>query len=193
MTAAEQPYWTPKDYLTFERASDQKHEYLDGEIFAMAGASARHNVILANTIANLHGQFRKRDCTVYPSNLRVSIPRSNTYTYPHITIVCGTPQFEDDERDILLNPTVIVEILSDSTERYDRGGKFQRYRRLDSPQEYVLISQDSQHIEVYRRLPDDRWILSDVHETDSTIALESIDCTLALADVYEKVSFESSE
>lgn len=190
MTAAEQPYWTPKDYLAFERTSDQKHEYLDGEIFAMAGASARHNIILANTIANLHAQLRKRDCTVYPSDLRVSIPKSNTYTYPDITIVCGTPQFEDDERDILLNPTVIVEILSDSTERYDRGGKFQRYRRLDSLQEYVLISQDSQRIEVYHRLPDDRWILSDTHEVNSAISLESVGCTLALADVYEKVSLE---
>ncbi len=190
MSALPETDWTIKDYLTYERANAQRHEYRDGKIYAMAGASANHNLIVGNTYASLHAQLRKRLCVVYPSDMRVKISRTGLYTYPDISVVCGEPQFEDEYRDTLLNPMVIVEVLSPSTETYDRGKKFQHYRTLASLQEYLLIAQDSYRIELYTRQADDRWLLSDVSRVDAVLTLAAVQCTLAVADVYEKVSFE---
>jgi Uma2 family endonuclease len=184
---------TPEAYLEFERASEMKHEYFGGEVFAMTGASRNHNRIVANMLASLHGQLRKRPCEVYPSDMRVKTRSTILYTYPDISIVCGEPQFEDEVLDTLLNPTVIIEVLSPSTERYDRGRKFQHYRTLLSLQEYVLIAQDSYRIERYLRQPNDEWLFSDFTAINSTLELTSIQCQLALADVYEKVTFEDEQ
>jgi Uma2 family endonuclease len=188
--ALREKFVTPEAYLEFERASATKHEYFGGKVYAMTGASANHNLIVANTLASLHGQLRKRPCRVYPSDMRVKTQSSILYTYPDISIVCGEHYFEDAERDTLLNPVVIIEVLSPSTERYDRGKKFQHYRTLASLQEYVLIAQDSIRIEHFVRQPNDEWLLSDTTEIDSRVELTSIERHLVLADVYEKVTFE---
>jgi Uma2 family endonuclease len=193
MSARPDLTWTAERYLAFERASDERHEYLDGQLYAFAGASARHNLIAGNTYASLHAQLRKRPCVVYPSDMRLKVSRTGLYTYPDISVVCGTPQFEDGERDTLLNPTLIVEFLSPSTESYDRGKKFQHCRTVESLQEYVLIAQDSRRIEHYVRQADGQWLFADTDQSDASLDLPSIGCTLLIADVYEKVEFDPEE
>ena len=183
---------TPEEYLLLERASEEKHEYFRGEIFAMTGASENHNIVVGSTYAALYIQLRKRPCQIYPSDMRVRIPSTGLYTYPDISIVCGIPEFEDDVLDTLLNPTVIIEVLSSSTEQYDRGKKFQHYRTIESLREYILIAQDSYRIEHFER-KDNQWILTDAKTLSSVLDLRSIDCSLALGDVYEKVSFDNVE
>ena len=185
---AQHKYVTPEDYLKFERQSETKHEYFDGEIFAMTGASEKHNTISGNAFASLHTQLRKQPCSVYPSDMRVRTYSTVHYTYPDISVVCGEAKFEDDEVDTLLNPTLIIEVLSPSTENYDRGKKFQHYRTLPSLQEYLLIAQDSVSVEHYIR-KDNEWIFSDAASLEAVITLPSINCSLALGDVYEKVNF----
>lgn len=190
MSAIEKQTWTVEQYLEMERASAEKHEYRDGEIYLMSGASRRHNQIMGNAFASLHTQLRQSPCIVYPSDLRVKVTDTGMYTYPDISIVCGEPRFEIEQLDTLLNPVVVVEVLSATTESYDRGAKFQHYRALESLQEYVLISQDSPRIERYARQDNDQWLLTDAAGLDAMITLDSVGCTLALADVYEKVDFE---
>jgi Uma2 family endonuclease len=190
MSAVPQRVWTPESYLAFERASETKHEYLAGEVFAMTGASENHNLVTANALASLHAQLRRTPCRIYPSDMRLNVPAVGLYTYPDVTVVCGEPQFDEDEvPDTLLNPTVLIEVLSPSTENYDRGKKFQYYRTLESLQEYLLISQESARIEHYVR-QGEQWLFGDAYRLEDVMKLPSIDCTLALADVYEKVTFE---
>lgn len=191
MAAQPKPYISIDEYLAGERVSDTKHEYYAGEVFAFAGGSEQHNLIAGNVYASLHAQLRKRQCTVYPSDMRVKMPRTDLYTYPDVVAVCGTAQFEDTERDTLLNPTVIVEVLSPSTETYDRGRKFQNYRTITTLNEYLLIAQDTYRIEHYVRQPDEQWLLSEATALDDTVTLPSINCILTLADVYEKVQIDN--
>ena len=193
MSALLKPLLSARDYLASERAGEAKHEYVADQISAMAVANERHNLVTGNSSASPHSQLRRRSCTVYPSDLRVKVNPVELYTYPDISVVCGAPQFEDGKRDTLLNPTVIVEVLSPSTENYDRGRKFQRYRALSSLAEYVLIAQDAMHVEHYARQPDGRWLLTEADGSEGAIHLASIACDLALADVYEKVDFEDEE
>jgi Uma2 family endonuclease len=189
MSAQPSPHLTIEKYLAYERASLDKHEYFDGALFALAGASEQHNLISVNVLSGLHSQLRQRPCTVYPSDMRVKVERISLYTYPDVTIVCGQTQFEDEHRDTLLNPTVIIEVLSPSTEGYDRGKKFQNYRTIASLVEYMLIAQDAVHVEHYVRQSDRRWLLSEANEVDAVIDLSALGCSLALADIYEKVAF----
>jgi len=190
MAAQPQIRLTPAEYLAFERKCEFKSEYWAGQVFAMAGASERHNLIETNVIIALGSQLRGKSCKVYPSDMRVKVPATDLYTYPDVTIVCGKAQFDDVERDTLLNPTVIVEILSKSTENYDRGKKFQNYRTLESLTEYVLIAQDAVHIEHYVRQSDNQWLLSEAKDLSAVVELPTIQCTLALIDVYDKVEIE---
>jgi len=190
MSAQPQIRLTPAEYLAFERTQEYKSEYWAGQVFAMAGASERHNLIETNVISALHTQLRGRSCKVYPSNMRIKVPATGLYTYPDVTVMCGKAQFDDMERDTLLNPTIIVEILSKSTEGYDRGKKFQNYRTLESLTEYILIAQDAVHIEHYIRQPDNQWLLSEAKDLSAVLDLPTIQCTLALGDVYDKVDFE---
>jgi Uma2 family endonuclease len=190
MAAVLKPHVTAADYLAAERTGKTKHEYVAGQVYAMAGASERHNLVAGNTFASLHAQLRRRSCNVYPSDMRVKTRAMGLYTYPDLSVVCGTPQFEDERRDTLLNPTVIVEVLSPTTENYDRGRKFQHYRTMPSLVEYVLIAQDALHVEHYARQADGRWLLAEADGPDGVIQLAAIGCELALADVYEKVEFE---
>ena len=180
------------DYLEGERTSETKHEYHQGEVFAMAGASRRHNLIVMNVIGELRSQLKGRPCRPYPSDMRLRIEATGLYTYPDVMVVCGEERFGDEKQDTLLNPDVIVEVLSDSTESYDRGDKFQNYRRIDSLKEYVIISQNCRKIEKYARTEDGKWVLDETDEDHPAIDLESIGCELALSEVYDKTE-ESEE
>jgi len=191
MAAQPKHKWTQEEYLAFERTSETRHEYLDGEIYDMSGASVAHNRIAGNTFASLHSQISDRPCDVFQNDMRLKVTAARLYTYPDVIVVCGEPQLSDDKLDTLLNPTVIIEVLSPSTESYDRGMKFQGYRTLDSLQEYLLISQEKVSIEHYVR-KGDQWVLSDAVRLEDVVQLSSIDCRLALADVYKKVTFEST-
>ncbi len=188
MSAQIQPaYITPEDYITRERKAKYKSEYFAGEIFAMSGASEAHNLIAGNVFAELHTQFKKRSCKVYNNDMRVKVSSTGLYTYPDIVALCNKPRFDDEQKDTLLNPTVIIEVLSDSTANYDRGIKFKHYRSLDSLQEYLLIAQDEYYIEHYVRQINNQWILLEINNLQATIKLTSIDCSLALPEVYDKV------
>ena len=188
MAALRERTWTVEEYLEFERTSEEKHEYLDGQIISMAGASGNHNRIVANTIIGIGPQLREGPCGIYASDQRVRAGMD--YVYSDISVVCGTPEYTDETPQSLLNPTLVIEVLSPSTERFDRGRKFEQYQELDSLQEYVLVSQDSHRVEHYVRQADDQWLYSDARGLDAVLELPSIGCTLALADVYEKVTFE---
>jgi Uma2 family endonuclease len=180
---------TEAEYLAFERSSEFKHEYIDGEAFAMTGASRAHNLISVNLITSIRTQLRGKPCQVYPGDMRVKIETLQQYTYPDLSVACGTAQFTSDQPESLLTPTLIVKILSPSTERYDRGKKFQIYRKLPSLQEYVLIAQDSPRIESYRLQDNGTWTFSDVEGLDTRIELNSIGCILDLKEVYDLVMF----
>jgi Uma2 family endonuclease len=183
-------YITPEEYLIFERECiDQKHEYFDGEIFAMSGASRRHNLISISITGNLYSQLRDRDCEMYAADMRVKIPETELYTYPDIVVVCGEPEFEDQVFDTLLNPVVIIEILSKSTENYDRGKKFENYRKIKSLQEYLLVSQEEIHVEHYQRQDNNSWTFREYALPEEKIILSSINAQLTLADIYAKITF----
>lgn len=164
-----------------------KHEYYNGRIDAMTGASARHNLIAGNTLASLHGQLRRKPCRVYPSDMRVKAQQTGLNTYPDVVVVCGQPQFTDDALDTLVNPTVIIEILSPSTERLDRGMKFHHYRTIPTLRDYILISQDVFRIEHYIRQDNNQWLFEEVSGLKSRVTLELVECVLLLEDVYEKL------
>lgn len=184
---------TEAEYLEFERSSELKHEFLDGEIYAMSGASRAHNLICMTASFLLYSQLRGRPCETYQSDMRVKVPATGLYTYPDVTVVCGQVELADEAFDTLLNPTIIIEVLSPSTERYDRGRKFQHYRKLPSLQEYVLIAQDAPRIEHYRRGQDGTWLLTDASGLEAVVQLPAIGCTLALSEVYEQVAFTAEE
>jgi Uma2 family endonuclease len=185
-SAAIKTLYTPEQYLALERESPIKHECCRGEIFAMSGASREHNLVAGNLYAELRGQLRGRPCEAYVSDMRVLVSPTGLYTYPDVTAVCGVPRFEDSEVDTLLNPNLIVEVLSPLTEAYDRGKKFAHYRRLESLREYVMIAQDQVHVERYTRQGDD-WLLTELRRLEDTLRLESIDCVVALSAIYERI------
>ena len=187
-TASTQTLLTPEEYLARERKALTKSEYRDGRIYAMPGASREHNLITGNTLVELHVQLRNRVCEVYPSNMWVKVSAAGTYTYPDIVVVCDEPLFDDTYFDTLLNPTVLVEVLSPSTAAYDRGEKFAAYQKLDSLCEYVLISQDSVCVEHYLRQEQD-WDLTEFRSLDDVFSLVSIECELSLQAIYAKVQF----
>jgi len=180
--------YTAEEYVALERQAECKSEYCAGDIFAMAGASRWHNLIVANVIRELSLQLKGRPCTTYPSDMRVKISPTGLYTYPDITVVCSEAQFEDTQQDTLLNPTLIVEVLSESTEAYDRGGKFAHYRKLTSLMEYVLIAQTKPNVEHYVGQPANRWLLAEAASFHQTLHLPSIDCHLVLAEVYDNIN-----
>jgi Uma2 family endonuclease len=181
------PFLTPQDYLALERQAETKSEYYAGEVFAMAGASRKHNTIVTNLAYLLVGQLKGRSCEVYNSDMRVKVSATGLYTYPDLVVVCGKPRFDDDQEDTLLNPTVIIEVLSKSTEAYDRSEKFAQYRALESMADYLLIAQDIARLEHYARQPDGSWRFLETVGLDSVAVVDSIQCRLSLADVYDKV------
>jgi Uma2 family endonuclease len=181
-------YVTPEEYLALERKAEYKSEYLHGEIFAMTGASRGHNLISINTASSLNQQLRGRPYEVYVSDMRVKVTERGLYTYPDVVVVCDGPRFEDDYLDTLLNPTVLFEILSRTTERYDRIAKSAYYRTIQSLAEYLLVSQDDYRVEQYLRQSSGEWLLTDIRGLENVVELKSIGCTLTLRDLYDKVS-----
>ncbi|HKP85547.1 MAG TPA: Uma2 family endonuclease [Blastocatellia bacterium] len=189
MASQPKPRYTPEEYLAMEREAEFKSEYLDGEIIAMVGASEPHNLIVVNIVTQINTQLKKRPCKVYSSDMRVDVREHGLYAYPDVVVLCGEAKFRDKEMYNLLNPTVIIEVLSKSTQGYDRWEKFVKYRRIESLAEYLLVAQDKQHIEHYIRQSSTEWLLSEVSTLKGAIRLPSIDCKLKLAEVYDKVKF----
>lgn len=193
MTAAARQRLTAEEYLARERAAEYRSEYFDGEIFAMAGASPEHSLIVGNLAAVLVPQLRGRPCRVHPGDLRVKVSETGLYTYPDLLVVCGESRFEDDRRDTLLNPVLVVEVLSRSTEAYDRGAKFAHYASIESLQEYVLVAQDQPRIERFlRQETAGDWLYAPLSGSEATLHLPSIDCRLPLAEAFDKVDFPTS-
>lgn len=178
---------TPEQYLEIERKAERKSEYYNGEMFAVAGAKEAHNLLVANLVRELGQQFRVRPCRVYPSDMRVRVTATGLYTYPDVTAVCGEPHFLDEQRDTLLTPSLVIEVLSPSTESYDRGRKFEQYKSIESLREYLLVASDGMHTDLFTRQPDGRWMLTSADLLGDSLTLESVGAQLALADLYEKV------
>jgi Uma2 family endonuclease len=189
MSAIPKRKLTPEEYLEIERKAEYKSDYFNGEIYAMAGAKRNHNKIVGNLNGLVWQHLKGKDCEFYPSDMRVFVPQTGLYTYPDVVVVCGEPKFQDKVFDTLLNPTLLIEVLSESTESYDRGKKFQHYRSIESLQEYVLVSQDEARIEKYVRRGDGFWLLSEAVGLNSEIEFTSIECRVALAEVYDKINF----
>jgi Uma2 family endonuclease len=184
--------YTPEEYLALERSCEAKHEYYNGEIFVMGGATKQHVSIVTNLVVELGSQLKAGPCTVYSNDLRVRVAPTGLYTYPDVIVLCDEPRFSDEQQDTLLNPALIIEVLSESTKDYDRGGKFELYRTIDSFVEYLLIAQDRPHVEHYVRQPDGSWILHETNNLEDTIHLKSVRCSLRMADIYLKIDFSSS-
>jgi Uma2 family endonuclease len=189
MSAIPKTKLTPEEYLEFERKSEERHEYFNGEIFAMSGAKRNHNKIATNVSGLIWQHLKGKDCESYSNDMRVFVPKTGLYTYPDVVVVCGEPKFQDNVFDTLLNPTLLVEVLSESTESYDRGKKFQHYRSIESLREYVLVSQDEERIEKYLKQGDGFWVLSEAFGLDAKIKFDAIDCEIALSEVFDKVNF----
>lgn len=189
-TVTAKTLFTPEEYIVLEREAEFKSEYRDGQIVMMPGASREHVLISGNIFGHLFIQLLDRTCEVYANDMRVKVRDSGLYTYPDVIVVCDEPRFEDGYFDTLLNPTVIVEVLSPSTETYDRKGKFLSYQTLESLQEYILVSQFDVHVEQYIR-QDDEWHLMEFRSLDEIIQIASIECQLAVRSIYTKVKFTS--
>jgi len=185
---SEKDFYTVEEYLTLERASELKHEYISGEVVAMAGATRAHNLITGNIAQRLRNQLEGKPCETYSNDMRVRTTPAD-YTYPDVVIVCQEPQFEDAELDTLLNPIVVVEVLSKSSEARDRGEKFFDYRRMESVKDIILVAQHQMRIEHYVRQADNEWTLHDISNPDRMIRIASIGCALTLAEIYERVEF----
>jgi Uma2 family endonuclease len=184
--AAKPEYISPEEYLRLERQAEYKSEYVDGVMYAMSGASEKHNLIAINMATELNLQLRSTRCKVYPSDMKVRVPSSRKFFYPDVSVVCDEARFADDEKDALLNPLVIIEVLSESTTAYDRGKKFQFYQEIESFKEYVLIEQDEPVVERYVRQPDGSWVYTKVAGLEQSFAFSSIKCEAALKDIYAK-------
>ncbi|WP_159468132.1 Uma2 family endonuclease [Dyadobacter sp. 3J3] len=185
MTAQPQKYYSEAEYLDIERGADYKSEYYKGEIFAMAGAGHNHNRIVENLSIEIGGFFKGKSCRTFSSDQRIHIPETGLYTYPDLLIVCEKNQYLDDKKDTILNPTVIIEVLSESTEAYDRGQKFHFYRSITSLREYVLINSRSLAAEVFRKNEEGLWVLaSEAYQLSDQLELASVNLTIAMEDIY---------
>jgi Uma2 family endonuclease len=178
---------TEEEYLALDRAAEVRSEFLDGEMWAMSGGSRWHSQLGANLIGELHGALRGSNCRVFTSDLRVRVMPRRMYSYPDVTVVSGKPALADDRQDVLLNPTAVVEVLSPSSEKYDRGVKFQYYRTIESLRDYILVSQDHVRIEQFRRGESGTWTLRDYQSLEDQLKIESIGAAVSLALIYDGV------
>jgi len=188
MSSQRKTLLTPEEYLAAERRAETRSEYFAGEVFERVGASRGHNLIAANIIRVLGNQLLERPCNVYPSDMRVKVSATGKYTYPDVVVACEPELFDDGENDTLLNPVVIVEVLSASTEAYDRGKKFEQYQRIASLTEYLLVAQEPYRIEQYVRQSDREWRYSEYHDAEDVIKIGVVGCEIALKDAYAKVA-----
>jgi Uma2 family endonuclease len=182
---------TEEQYLAMDRAAEFKSEYFDGEMFAMSGGSMQHARLQKNIIGELYNALRGGDCEPFGSDFRVRVS-SRMYAYPDISIVCGKPQLADGHQDILLNPVVVIEVLSPSTEKYDRGLKLQHYRTITTLQDYILVEQNENRIDQYTRQENNLWILRDYQSLDQELAIKSIAASLSLRRIYDRAEFPAT-
>jgi Uma2 family endonuclease len=180
---------SPTEYLEQDRQAQHKSEYFQGQMFTMAGASPQHVLIVTNLVRELSQKLKGRPCRVYSSDLRLRVAPTGLYTYPDVMVVCGEAQFADDQKDTVMNPLLIIEVLSESTRDYDRGQKFQHYRTLPSLVEYLTVAQDVPHIEHWIRQPENRWLLAEFSGLNQSLQLASIGCVLPSSEVYEKIEW----
>jgi len=180
---------TPEEYFAMEESAEYKSEYYYGEIFAMSGASHNHNMIAVNIIAALHGSLRNSECVVYGSDMKVQVDEAVHYTYPDVSVVCGDIEFAQGRDDIIRNPAVIFEILSESTKDYDRGSKFTAYRKIKSLKDYIIVDQYACHAEYFYKDESGRWTLEEFTNSDDRFIIRAIDAELSLNTVYERVKF----
>lgn len=191
--AAHPQRMTPEQYLEIERAAEVRSEFYNGRMYAMSGGSYAHVLVIGNLAFALRSVLKSRPCSVATSDLRLRVSPGGLYTYPDVIAICGEPSFADDQKDTLLNPTLVAEVLSTSTEAYDRGFKSSQYRMIPSLQEYALVSQVEPRVEVFRRQGLGNWLLSEYAGLDAVCGLESLGCQIPLADIYEKVTFSGEE
>lgn len=189
MSAQPSARMTEEEYLAIERAAEFKSEYYDGHMYAMAGASASHAQITGNLTAVLWTALRDKPCGVMPNDLRVRVPPARFYTYPDVAVVCGSMRFADDQKDTLLNPTVLIEALSASTQSRDRGFKFGCYREIESLQEYVLVSQFLPRVEIFRRQQSNQWLFVVSTGLESACTFESVGATIPLSEIHHRIEF----
>ncbi|WNZ23087.1 Uma2 family endonuclease [Leptolyngbya sp. NK1-12] len=193
MQATEKSFYTPAEYLALETTADYKSEYIDGLIIPMAGGTTNHNRIALNLSSALNFAFRDINYEVFISDVRLWIPEKRIYTYPDVMIVAGEPAYFENRTDTILNPQVIVEVLSQSTETYDRERKFAAYRTIPTFREYLLVDQTSILVEQFTKAGEKRWIMQEYDETDEQISLETVPFQIKLTDLYRKVQFEAIE
>lgn len=184
---------TPAEYLAFERASDIKHEYYDGELYAMAGETASHGRIKTNLVGELRQRLRTRNCDVFTSDMKVRITPDGPYVYPNVVIVCGEPVFHDETEDMLVNPHTIIEVLSASTQSFDRSGKFDLYQRIESLTTYVLVAQQHPQVTVLTRQARQHWDLRLITDLTEDVKLDRLRCRIPLAEIYSRVKLSSAE
>jgi Uma2 family endonuclease len=195
MSAHAHPRLTEEEYLKIERAAEFKSEFFDGVMYpkggpyGMSGGSAAHALIIPNLAAELRHELKPKPCAVYVTELRLRIAKRGSYAYPDIAVVCGPPKYLDDQKDTLTNPTMLVEVLSPSTEAHDRGLKFAQYRQIESLREYGLVSQSEPRVEIFRRQSSGEWLLSEVSGLDAKARFDSLSCEIALGEIYHQVNF----
>ncbi|HEX8351516.1 MAG TPA: Uma2 family endonuclease [Pyrinomonadaceae bacterium] len=182
--------FTPEEYLALERPSEIRHEFLDGTVYAMAGESPTHSAICFNLNAAIGPQLRGTNCRGFSPNMKVRAGESGLYAYPDLAVACGEAFFHDRHGDVLLSPVVIFEVLSRSTQTYDRGEKFERYKSIETLRDYVLVLQDRALLEHFSRQPDGTWPRAALEGDDAALMLESVNCRVALADVYDRIEFD---
>jgi Uma2 family endonuclease len=193
MQITQQRYYTPEEYLELEEAAEYKSEYINGQIIPMAGGTINHNQIALNLSTELNFAFKKQNYRVFMGDVRLWIPQKRTYTYPDVMILSGEPEFFNNRKDIILNPQIIVEVLSKSTKGYDSEDKFQAYRTISTFQEYILIDQTRIHVEQFSKTGKKQWTLREYDEEDEAIALTTVPFEISLQDLYSKVNFEPVE
>lgn len=191
MATLQTTYITPEEYLERERKAETKSEYFRGEIFAVAGTSLRHSRLVTNLVINLGSKLRNSSCSVYMTDLRLLVSPTGLYTYPDVMVICGKEMLAPLDFDTVTNPSVIIEVLSESTKNYDHGRKFQSYRTIPTLTDYLMVEQDEMRVEQYTRQPDQRWLLTEYKEPSAAIVLPSLGVEIALQDVYEKVDFSA--
>ncbi|MFZ1029342.1 MAG: Uma2 family endonuclease [Limnoraphis robusta] len=193
MTQTQTRIYTPEEYLELEEQAEFKNEYRDGEILPMAGGTTNHNEIAGNVLVFLKFALRGKDYRVFIGDVRLWIPQNRTYTYPDIMVIQGEPIYQENRRDIVTNPRLIVEVLSKSTQGYDQGDKFRSYRSIPSFQEYILIDQYRFYIEQFSKNTENKWVLTDYEGEDAVLTLESVELQMSLGEIYERVNFEQPE
>ncbi len=191
MFKREYKFYTPEEYLALEEMEDYRSEYYNGEVFAMAGGSANHNRIGLNVAAMFNMVFENRSCEAFMSDMRLMVKQVGLYTYPDVMVVCGKVEFVPNRTDTLTNPILIVEVLSESTEGYDRGKKFEFYRTIPTLQHYLLIDQNRVHLEYFHKLDGERWVLREFSEMDDIIKIQTLDFEILVSRIYNKVQWES--